>query len=163
MSRGRTEEEVSRGGERSGTSRGDEVGGGGCSTSEIRPLIIHGALSTPIEGENHSCEPESSPPPQRSSSSCLPLLPSLYSQRRRFFPTRRLLFTPCSLVASGAFAVGRVLKARQIWLLKPPTRCAVMAISRPSRAQRRVTRPALRFLAPIRAGRRRFVRRDLVF
>lgn len=25
-----------------------------------RPLIIHGALSTPIEGENRSCEPESS-------------------------------------------------------------------------------------------------------
>lgn len=41
------------------------------TSSGVGPLIIHGALSTPIEGENHSCEPESS---QRAlSPSSLPL------------------------------------------------------------------------------------------
>lgn len=33
---------------------------GGGSHLRDGPLIIHGALSTPIEGENHYCEPESS-------------------------------------------------------------------------------------------------------
>lgn len=32
---------------------------GAASHLRDRPLIIHGDLSTPIEGENHYCEPES--------------------------------------------------------------------------------------------------------
>lgn len=32
---------------------------GGASHLRDGPLIIHGAISTPIEGENHHCEPES--------------------------------------------------------------------------------------------------------
>lgn len=37
------------------------------------PLIIHGALSTPIEGENRSCEPESNHHAHPPSSPCPPL------------------------------------------------------------------------------------------
>lgn len=40
-----------------------------------RPLIIHRALSTPIEGENRSCEPESSHHAQPLASLSFPSFP----------------------------------------------------------------------------------------
>lgn len=96
---GETEEwrEVEKGEKRewSDTRRKRRTRGGGHLRD--RPLIIHGALSTPIEGENHSCESESShrahPP---SSPFFLPLSSPLC-----LFQTWRLLFTVRS-VASGA-------------------------------------------------------------
>lgn len=44
-----------------------------------RPLIIHGALSTPIEGENRSCEPWKQPT-RSSSLLSLPLFPPSFPQ-----------------------------------------------------------------------------------
>lgn len=56
-----------------------ERGGWGGLLLRDRPLIIHGALSTPIEGENRSCEPWKQPT-RSSSLLSLPLFPPSFPQ-----------------------------------------------------------------------------------
>lgn len=62
------------------------------------PLIIHGALSTPIEGENRSCEPESNHHAHPPSSPCPPLSSFFFPLQSRslfFFFLNVLPFVSC--------------------------------------------------------------------